>query len=190
VGALPFICRRRRLPTGGAVGALLIALLLTGCTGHASSTPPSPAPTTSGDSLGSHTPTTLRHPCAAVPAAVASRELGVRVRAVRVHDPHAARRLECRYGDALDVTSYPDVRSLPSILGLYLGTDRLAHHPVDVPGADGAEVVLDPDAGSATLLAKQGFVTHLVTARLPDAARAERVAVSVATRLVAGNRPS
>ncbi len=167
---------------------VLATLLLTGCTGEASSTPV-PAPATSGDSLGSHTPTRLRHPCAVVPAGVASRALGLVVRAHRVHDPSAARKVECRYGDALDVSSYPDVRSLPAVLGLYLGADRLPHHPVDVPGADAAEVVVDTD-GSVVLLAKQGFVTHLVSVRLPEEQPAERAAISVATRLVAGNQPS
>jgi hypothetical protein len=123
-----------------------------------------------------------------VPADVAGRALGVAVRARRVRDPRAARKLECRYGDALEVTSYPDVRSLPAVLGLYLGADRLPHHPVDVPGADAAELVVDTASGSVTLLAKQGFVTHLVSVHLPDEVRAERAAVSVATCLVAGNR--
>jgi hypothetical protein len=107
-----------------------------------------------------------------------------------VRDPAAARRLECRYGDALDVSSSPDVRSLTSIVGLYVGADRVLHHPVSVPGSDGAVVILGANGpGSVTLFAKQGFVTHSVTVKLPGSDRAERAAVRVAARLVAGNRP-
>ncbi len=167
----------------------VVTLLLVGCSGTDSSTAPA-APAATGDSFASHTPADLRHPCAVVPARVVSRVLGRPVTDRRIPHPTNARRLECRYGPEVDLVSAPDVRSLGTIVGLYIGVDRLAHHPVDVPGTDDAAVILNPgDRPSVTLFAQQGFVIHTVVVHRGDLGRAERLAVRLAGLVVAGNPP-
>jgi hypothetical protein len=184
--------RRRRLPTSGVAGSGLLAalLLFSGCGGDDSSSPAAVPTTGTTDPAASHTPADLRHPCAVVPARVAVRVLGRRVTARRVAHPANVRRLECRYGSSLDIVSAPDVRSIGTIVGLYVGVDRLAHHPVEVPGADDAVVILNSgDRPSVTLFAQQGFVVHTVVVHAADPGRAERVAVRLAALVVAGNPP-
>ena len=190
--------RRRRLPTGGVAGSGALAglaglvLLLSGCTGDASSGPsgPSGEPVpTATESHAAHTPAQLRHPCAVLPARAAGRALGRPVEPRRVPNPTNVRRLECRYGPSLDIVSAPEVRSLGTIVGLYVGVDRLPRHPVDVPGADDAVLVDNPgDRPSVTLFVQQGFVLHTVVVQAP-LERAERVAVRLAGLVVAGNPP-
>jgi hypothetical protein len=184
--------RRRRLPTSGVAGSGLLAavLLFSGCGGDDSSSPAAVPTTGTTDPAASHTPADLRHPCAVLPARVAVRVLGRRVTARRVPHPANVRRLECRYGPSLDIVSAPDVRSIGTIVGLYVGVDRLAHHPVEVPGADDAVVILNSgDRPSVTLFAQQGFVVHTVVVHAADPGRAERVAVRLAGLVVAGNPP-
>ena len=188
--------RRRRSPTSGVAGSglLIVVLLLSGCSGDDSSSPSpaSAAPSTTGtsDSAASHTPADLRHPCAVVPAREATRELGRPVTARRVAHPANVRRLECRYGPSLDIVSAPDIRSVGTIVGLYVGVDRLAHHPVEVAGADDAVVILNPgNRPSVTLFVQQGFVVHTVVIHAADPGRAERLAVRLAGLVVAGNPP-
>jgi len=174
---------------------LTIVLLFSGCSGGDGSSSPSGAPATPSttgttDSAASHTPADLRHPCAVVPARVADRVLGSRVSPRRVAHPANVRRLECRYGPSLDIVSAPDVRSVGTIVGLYVGVDRLAHHPVEVPGADDAVVIINlGDRPSVTLYVQQGFVVHTVVVHAADPGRAERVAVRLAGLVVAGNPP-
>ena len=96
----------------------------------------------------------------------------------------AARTLDCSYVPAetdvdapsLEIRSAPDPGTLDAMLRLYLGVDRLPHHPVDITGADDAEVVLEPEDGLVTVFLKQGFVTHARGARRrgPRARRADR----------------
>ena len=170
----------------GVLAAGLVAFAA--CTGDPSTASSTPVAAATTDSVASHTPTELRHPCAVITARVAGRALGRPVTARHVRDPLSARALECGYGRALDVVSEPDVRPLPVVVGLYIGVDRLLHHPVDVPGSDGAAVILEQDdAPTLTLFAKQGFVTHRIVVNIGDLDRAERVAVELATQLVAGN---
>jgi hypothetical protein len=118
------------------------------------------------------------------------------VRTQRVEDQMTGRSLDCSYLPAkqtpdapfLELLTAPDPTPLDAIVGLYLGVDRLRHHPVDVAGASDAEVIFAPDvATSVTLFAKQGFVTHTVVIGIDDEDRAERLAVEAATLLVAGN---
>lgn len=183
--------RRRRLPTGGVagLGLLTMVFLVGGCSGGASSSPSTAPATPTTGSLAARTPADLRHPCAVVPARVASRALGRPVAGRRVATPTNARRLECAYGPGLDIVSAPEVRSLGSIVGLYVGVDRLPRHPVDVPGAGAAVVVANPgDDPSVTLFVQQGFVLHTIVVH-DRLERAERVAVRLAERVVAGNPP-
>jgi hypothetical protein len=187
--------RRRRF-----VGAVLATggLLLAGCSGEASSTGASSPAGASGtdDSVAAHTPTDLKHPCDVVTSSVASRLLGEPVTTKKIKNKLATRTLDCSYIPAkqdvdapfLEIASTPDPTPLAPMIGMYIGVDRLQHHPVDIPGADEAAVILDPgDTPSLTLFAKQGFVTHTFVLGMDDLDRAERVARQLAARLVAGN---
>ena len=176
-----------------ALGLAVAAVVLSACS---SGDEPTARRTPSGGdpTLAANTPTDLRHPCAAVPARAASDVLGGPVTTRRVVDQAAARTLRCRYRPevrdgalAAEIRSAPDVTSLRRLVGLYVGTDRLQHHPADVPGADGAEVVLQPAAGLVTLFAKQGFVTHVVVVSTARVAEGERAAVALADLLVRAN---
>jgi hypothetical protein len=184
----------------------LVATLFTGCSAGTSSPAarPDASDLASDDGAASHTPTDLRHPCELVTPRVAQQVLGVPVLARRVEEELAPRTLDCSYrarsrsaaGPLLEIRSTPDPRSLDVLVGLYLGGDRLPHHPVDVAGADDAELVSDPSRGLVTVFAKQGFVTHVVVltptgpggALDGEADGAERGAVSLAGTVVAGNR--
>jgi hypothetical protein len=143
------------------------------------------------------TPDPLRHPCAVVTSKVATRLLGVTVTAKRIEDPMAGRSLDCGYTPAtpdagtpfLEIVSTPDPTPIARLVGLYLGVDRLPHHPTDVTGADDAEVIVDPDptAPGITVFVKQGFVTHTIVLGLDDVALAERIALQAAAIVVRGN---
>jgi hypothetical protein len=180
------------------LGTLVGALGLGGCDDAGSSTSNArPAPATETDEEPAvATPTDLVHPCEVVTGKIASKLLGARVTAKRVEDKMTGRSLDCSYVPAkqtpdapfLELHSAPDPTPLNAIVGLYLGVDRLRHHPVDVSGASDAEAIFDPDvATSVTVFAKQGFVTHTVVIGIDDVDRAERLAVKAATLLVAGN---
>jgi hypothetical protein len=186
------------VPARLAVVAILPVLLVgSGCSGE-------DAPPRSGeaiasapaDSLAAHTPGELRHPCDLVPGRAASEVLGFTVEARKVRDKLAPRAMECGYGrrggsPVAEVRSGPDPTPVDALVRLYIGTDRLRHHPVDVPHADGAAAIVDPGPAAApavTVFAKQGFVTHTVVVRLPDEEDAERAAVELAGLVVAGNR--
>ena len=180
----------------------LAAFVLTGCSGDSSSSAALAEPTTletsatSGD-IGSHTPTDLQHPCDLVSARRASKALGEKVTAHRVTSKLAARTLDCSYvpvgmdldAPSLEIRSTPDPGTLDAMLRLYLGVDRLPHHPVDITGADDAEVVLDPGDDRVTVFLKQGFVTHAVVLDLGDLERAERIGIRLARLVLAGNSP-
>jgi hypothetical protein len=180
------------------LGVLLGVLVLTGCNDAGSSTAavaPTPA-TATDEGPAIATPTDLVHPCDVVTGKVASKLLGAEVTAKRVEDKMTGRSLDCSYVSAkqtpeapfLELLSTPDPTPLDAIVGLFLGVDRLRHHPVDVPGASDAEVIFDPAIqASVTLFAKQGFVTHTVIIGIDDVELAERLAVEAATLLVAGN---
>jgi hypothetical protein len=180
-----------------AVCAVLLSIL-TGCSGEESSSASSARTTASdsADSIAANTPTDLKHPCDAVPGPTASKVLDELVTTTKVESELAPRTLHCRYVPAehdltapsLEIRSTPDVRPLAALVGLYLGVDRLPHHPVDVRGADDAEAVLAPEDALVTIFAKQGFVTHTVVLGLEDADRAERIAVKLAGLVVAENR--
>ena len=113
----------------------------------------------------------------------------------RVVNPAAARTLRCGYqpadnGDgrpSAEIRSAPDVTSLRRLVGLYIGTDRLQHHPVEIAGANGAEVVLQPNAGLVSVFVKQGFVTHLVVVRTHGPASSETAALRLADLVVRAN---
>jgi hypothetical protein len=183
----------------------LAALVLTGCSGDPSSSaaraaaagPTSAGTTTTSGDIGSHTPTDLRHPCDLVSARTASRALGEKVTAHEVTSELAARTLDCSYVSAetdvdapsLEIRSTPDPGTLDAMLRLYLGVDRLPHHPVDITGADDAEVVLEPEDGQVTVFLKQGFVTHALVLDIGDPERAERIGIRLATLVLAGNSP-
>jgi hypothetical protein len=180
------------------LGVLLGVLSLTGCddAGSSATTAAPTDPTQTDAEPAVATPTDLVHPCDVVTSEIASELLGARVTAKRVEDKMTGRSLDCSYvpskqtPDApfLELITAPDPTPLDAIVGLYLGVDRLRHHPVDVPGASDAEAIFDPDAGnSVTVFAKQGFVTHTVVIGIADDDRAERVAVEAVTLLVAGN---
>jgi hypothetical protein len=127
----------------------------------------------------------------------AGEALGEQVDAHRVTSKLAARTLDCSYapaatqGDAplLEIRSTPDPGTLDAMLRLYLGVDRLPHHPVDITGADDAEVVLDPEDDQVTVFLKQGFVTHAVVLDVGDLERAERIGIRLAKLVLAGNSP-
>jgi hypothetical protein len=127
----------------------------------------------------------------------ASNALGRQVTVHRVTSKLAARTLDCSYapaatpGDAplLEIRSTPDPGTLDAMLRLYLGVDRLPHHPVDITGADDAEVVLDPGDDLVTVFLKQGFVTHAVVLDIGDPERAERIGIRLAKVVLAGNSP-
>ena len=183
---------------GVLLGTILVTLVLTGCDDAGSSTATAaPSIATEVDEEPAvATPTDLVHPCDVVTSKVASKLLGARVTAKKVEDKMTGRSLDCSYVPAkrsrdapfLELLSTPDPTPLDAIVGLYLGVDRLRHHPVDVPGASDAEVIFAPDvATSVTVFAKQGFVTHTVVIGIDDEDRAERLAVKAATLLVAGN---
>ena len=182
------------LPAGkdGRVRLLALALaaaVLTGCSGGSSSPAalargPGRRPPRPRDDIGSHTPTDLQHPCDLVSARTASKALGEKVTAHRVTSELAARTLDCSYVPAemdvdapsLEIRSTPDPVTLDAMLRLYLGVDRLPHHPVDITGADDAEVVLEPEDDLVTVFVKQGFVTARGGPRRrgPRARRADR----------------
>ena len=116
-----------------------------------------------------------------MPASTVGRLLGEKVTARKVTSELAARTLTCSYvpdeqdRDApfLEVRSTPDPIPLDAMVGLYLGVDRLQHHPVEIDGADDAEVILQPDDDLVTVFAKQGFVTHTVILGVDDLGRGE-----------------
>jgi hypothetical protein len=181
--------------------ALAVAVL-TGCSGDSSS--PAAIAETSGptavettDELGSHTPTDLKHPCDLVPGRTAGEVLGEKVTTHKVKSELAARTLRCSYVPAeadvdapfLEIRSTPDPVALDAMIRLYLGVDRLPHHPVDITGADDAEVVLEPEDDLVTVFFKQGFVTHAVVLDVGDLERAERIAIRLAKLVLAGNSP-
>jgi hypothetical protein len=178
--------------------ALAVAVL-TGCSGSSSAPAAGPEPTaaTSSDDMGSHTPTDLQHPCDLVSGRTASEALGEKVTTHQVKSELAARTLDCSYVPAetdvdapfLEIRSTPDPVALESMIRLYLGVDRLPHHPVDIPGADDAEVVLEPEDDLVTVFFKQGFVTHAVVLGVGDLARAERIGIRLAKLVLAGNSP-
>jgi hypothetical protein len=180
--------------------AILAAGMLAGCSGDGSSdaqvlASKTPAAAT-GDDLAAHTPSDLRHPCEAVPARSVGRVLDQQVTARKVTSELAARTLTCRYEPDgpdrnprfLEIQSTPDPTSLDSLVRLYVGVDRLQHHPVEVAGADDAEIILQPEDDLVTVFTKQGFVTHAVVLGLADLERGERVAVRLARRVVAANQ--
>jgi hypothetical protein len=68
-----------------------------------------------------------------------------------------------------------------------MGRDRLPHHPVDITGADDAEVVLKPEDDLVTVFFKQGFVTHAVVLEVGDLERAERIGIRLAKLVLAGD---
>jgi hypothetical protein len=204
-------------PTDGAVGLVvpsgkdgrvrllalaLAAVVLTGCSGDNSA--PAALPGTSeptavqtSEDVGSHTPTDLQHPCVLVTGRTASEALGQRVTMRRVESELTARTLDCSYVPAerevgapfLEIRSTPDPGSLEAMLRLYLGVDRLPHHPVGLAGADDAEVVLEPEDDLVTVFAKQGFVTHAVVVSVGDLERGERIGIKLAKLVLAGNSP-
>jgi len=157
---------------------------------------PETSPATPGDDLAANTPTDLRHPCHAVPARTAGHVLGERVTARKTTSQLAPRTLTCSYVRAgqdrdapfLEIQSTHDPTPLDALVGLYLGVDRLQHHPVEVDGADDAEVILQPDAGLVTVFAKQGFVLHSVILGLDDLERGKLFAVRLARLVVRGSR--
>ena len=177
----------------------LAALVLTGCSGDSSpaavagASGPTAVETT--DDIGSHTPTDLQHPCDLVSGRTASKALGEKVTTRRVTSELAARTLDCSYVPAgmdldtpsLEIRSTPDPGTLDAMLRLYLGVDRLPHHPVDLTGADDAEVVLEPEDDLVTVFVKQGFVTHAVVLDVGDLERAERIGIRLARLVLAGN---
>ena len=180
----------------------LAALVLTGCSGDSSS--PGALAGTSGptavettDDIGSHTPTDLQHPCDLVSGLTASKALGEKVTTHKVKSKLAARTLDCSYVPAemdadapsLEIRSTPDPVTLDAMLRLYLGVDRLPHHPVDITGADDAEVVLEPEDDLVTVFFKQGFVTHAVVLDVGDLERGERIGIRLAKLVLAGNSP-
>ncbi len=180
----------------------LAAAVLTGCSGDSSS--PAALAGTSGptavettDDIGSHTPTDLRHPCDLVSARTATKALGEKVTTHKVESELAARTLDCSYVPAemdvdapsLEIRSTPDPVTLDAMLRLYLGVDRLPHHPLDLTGADDAEVVLEPEDDLVTIFFKQGFVTHAVVLDVGDLERAERIGIRLARLVLAGNSP-
>jgi hypothetical protein len=179
----------------------LAAVVLTGCSGDSSSPgaapePAAPTSATPGD-LGSHTPTDLRHPCELVSGRTASEALGELVIPRHVKSKLAVRTLDCSYVPAemdedapfLEIRSTPDPGTLDAMLRLYLGVDRLPHHPVDISGADDAEVVLEPEDDRVTVFVKQGFVTHAVVLSVGDLERGERIGLRLAKLVLAGNAP-
>jgi hypothetical protein len=131
-----------------------------------------------------------------VTARLAGSLLGERVTSRTVSSKLAPRTLDCRYvpagaasaGPVLEIRSRPDPGSLDTLVRLYVGVDRLPHHPVQVSGADDAEAVRDPMYGRVTVFAKQGFVTHTVAVEVEDARRGARLAVRLAELVVRGNR--
>ena len=176
----------------------LAAVVLTGCSGGSSSpaAAPEPAAATSDD-IGSHTPTDLQHPCDLVSGRTASKALGEKVTTRTVESKLAVRTLDCSYVPAetgvgaplLEIRSTPDPGTLDAMLRLYLGVDRLPHHPVDIAGADDAEVVLEPEDDLVTVFVKQGFVTHAVVLSVGDLERGERIGIRLAKVVLAGNSP-
>ena len=189
---------RAAVPVASLVAVLVVVLAaLAACSGDASSDagPPATPASTIDDSVASHTPQELRQPCALVPAALASSVLGTPVEARRVKGS-SSRTLGCTYlrtpGDdgsaLLEIRSGPDPTGLDALVGLYLGVDRLRHHPVEVPGADDAEAIFEPELGRVVLFVKQGFVTHSVAVSVGGPDRAERIAVRLAARVVRGDR--
>ena len=179
----------------------LAAAVLTGCSGGSSSpaarpgAEPTSAETT--DDIGSRTPTDLQHPCDLVSARTASKALGEKVITHRVDSKLAARTLDCSYvpvgmdldAPSLEIRSTPDPGTLDAMLRLYLGVDRLPHHPVDITGADDAEVVLEPEDDLVTVFLKQGFVTHAVVLDVGELERGERIGIRLAKLVLAGNSP-
>jgi hypothetical protein len=156
---------------------------------------PQAAASTTDDPAG-HTPSDLLHPCRAVPARTVGRVLGEAVTGRKVTSKLAPRTLGCSYvpdeGDGgashIEIQSTPDPSSLDGLVRLYIGVDRLPHHPVDLDGADDAEAVLQPEDGLVTVFAKQGFVTHAVIIGGADLGSGERAAVRLARLVVAANR--
>jgi hypothetical protein len=178
---------------------VLAAAVLAGCSGDTSSTADRAEPTiaTTSDDTASHTPTDLQHPCDLVSGRTASKLLGERVTTKVVESKLAPRTLDCSFVPAevdedapfLEIQSTPDPGALDAMIGLYIGADRLPHHPVDVAGADDAEVILQPEDDRVTVFVKQGFVTHAVMIGIGDLERAERIGLRLAELVVAGNLP-
>jgi hypothetical protein len=181
------------VPARIAVAALVPVLLAgAGCrVGDASSQSEESVASATPDLLAEHTPAELGHPCDLVPGRAASEVLGFAVQARRVPD-----KVECDYGrrgtpPVVELRSGPDPTPVEALVRLYIGTDRLRHHPVDVPYADRAAAVVDAVSAATPVVvvfAKQGFVTHTVVVRLPDEAASESAAVALAGLVVAGNR--
>ena len=179
---------------------VLAAGILAGCWADDSTETGHPSPDSSSsaaeDDPAAHTPTDLRHPCQAVPARAAGRVLGDRVRARPVTSELAPRTLTCSYesdsrdsvASFLEIQSTPDPTSLDALVRLYVGVDRLPHHPVHVDGADEAEVVLQPDDQLVSVFAKQGFVTHSVILGIDDLEQGEPIALRLARLVVQANR--
>ncbi len=178
----------------------LVAAVLSGCSGDSSSSSAdqaTPSSAESSDDTASHTPADLQHPCDLVSGRTASKLLGEKVTTTVVESELAARTLDCSYVPAemdvdapfLEIQSTPDPVALDAMIRLYIGVDRLPHHPVDVAGADDAEVVLEPEDDLVTVFFKQGFVTHAVMISVGDLERAERIGLRLAELVVAGNLP-
>ncbi len=182
------------------LAVVLAAGILAGCTVDDPAETGRPTPDSSSsaaeDDLAAHTPNDLRHPCQVVPARTAGRVLGERVTARAVSSDLAPRTLTCRYvpdardsgASFLEIQSTPDPTSLDALVRLYVGVDRLPHHPVQVDGADDAEVVLQPDGQLVSVFAKQGFVTHSVILGIDDLQRGEPIALRLARLVVRANR--
>ena len=98
-----------RLARPALLGVLLVTLALTGCDDAGSSTAAA-APTRAmetDEEPAVATPTDLVHPCDVVTSKVASKLLGVRVRATRVEDKMTGRSLDCSYVPAKQTPDAP-----------------------------------------------------------------------------------
>jgi hypothetical protein len=134
------------------------------------------------------------HPCDVVPAEVATDLLGTPVTTKRIDGELVPDVQNCSYvptdqspgAPFLELMSTPDGTSVDDLVRL-TGED-LEHHPVDVPGADEAEAMLDPEiAPTVTVFATLDGVVHTVVLGLDDVEEAERIAVEAAGLLVAGD---
>jgi hypothetical protein len=134
------------------------------------------------------------HPCDVVPAAVASDLLGTPVTTKRIDGELVPNVQNCSYvpteqspgAPFLELMSTPDDTSVDDLVRLT--GEELEHHRVDVPGADEAEAMVDPEvAPTVTVFATLDGVVHTVVIGLEDAGEAERIAVEAAGLLVAGD---